>query len=372
MNGQEMQMIVTACCALLFAGATAWLAIRERRPAPMSATTVRDVDMWAAAAVSLLTIVTVTLWPVILPDLPHNDRITYATDFLRLRAGDYDGAILGDHDLLWRGIMETCAALFSSPISLFAMVAVINVGTWTAVVWRLTPLNRAAMMVAVVCGFMYLHYAEAAIRQGLGEAMAVLAITLLTDRRAAVRMSALLPAVFAVGVHLSSLLTLGAGCIALLMRRTDLLAGAWLVLAIVMALIGNALDDVIVAVAPTSRLALYITHDWGAEVSRWFRLDFAVYSALPVVAGVLYRYLWGYRSKVYTTLLNTYIIANMGWLLLNTVPYTDRIAHLSWTLIPVVLFMPLLQPDDSGEWKVPRRWMIYGLGGIYQVLLRFI
>ena len=139
-----------------------------------------------------------------------------------------------------------------------------------------------------------------------------------------------------------------------------------------MALIGNALDDVIVAVAPTSRLALYITHDWGAEVSRWFRLDFAVYSALPVVAGVLYRYLWGYRSKVYTTLLNTYIIANMGWLLLNTVPYTDRIAHLSWTLIPVVLFMPLLQPDDSGEWKVPRRWMIYGLGGIYQVVLRLI
>lgn len=71
-----------------------------------------------------------------------------------------------------------------------------------------------------------------------------------------------------------------------------------------------------------------------------FRLDFILYSAMPVWVGYIAKFKKGIQSMMYDTLLYTYITANAVWMLCMYASFTNRIAYLSWGLYPVVLIYP--------------------------------
>lgn len=77
-----------------------------------------------------------------------------------------------------------------------------------------------------------------------------------------------------------------------------------------------------------------------------FRLDFILYSAMPVLVGYFAKYKKKLQlSQHYTCLLNTYLCTNGIWMLCMYASYTNRIAYLSWLLYPVVLIYPFLNED---------------------------
>ena len=71
-----------------------------------------------------------------------------------------------------------------------------------------------------------------------------------------------------------------------------------------------------------------------------FRPDFMLYSAMPVWIGYVAKFKKNIQSKMYDTLLYTYITTNAVWMLCMYASFTNRIAYLSWLLYPVVLIYP--------------------------------
>ncbi len=65
-----------------------------------------------------------------------------------------------------------------------------------------------------------------------------------------------------------------------------------------------------------------------------------LYSAMPVWVGYIAKYKKNIQSKMYDTLLYTYITTNAVWMLCMYASFTNRIAYLSWLLYPVVLIYP--------------------------------
>ena len=80
-----------------------------------------------------------------------------------------------------------------------------------------------------------------------------------------------------------------------------------------------------------------------------FRLDFLLYSAMPVWIG--YKLVLKDKVKVsksYLSLLSMYLCTNAVWMLCMYASYTNRIAYLSWFMYPFVLVYPFLKEDLRG------------------------
>ena len=79
------------------------------------------------------------------------------------------------------------------------------------------------------------------------------------------------------------------------------------------------------------------------ETKGGFRIDFIVYSAMPVLVGwyaVIKKRLQ--VSDMYLNIFNLYMCLNGIWMLCMYANYTNRIAYLSWLLYPIVLIYPFL------------------------------
>lgn len=88
-------------------------------------------------------------------------------------------------------------------------------------------------------------------------------------------------------------------------------------------------------------------YNWGGKLG--LRLDFVLYSAMPVWVGYWVTNNKKLRlSKIYSCLLNLYLLTNAIWMLCMYAQFTNRIAYLSWFLYPVVLVYPFLN-ERSGD-----------------------
>lgn len=155
---------------------------------------------------------------------------------------------------------------------------------------------------------------------------------------------------FAVSIHASSLLIIGgllAGkfyprlkiyfilwCLCLMLSNTDF-AGSFL-----QSLIDVSGDN-------GERLAHYYSqahaesHQLYAKMG--WRLDFIIYSAVPLLFVWLYKAKYQVKDKFYDIIVSTYLICNSFWLLVIKMPFTDRVALLSWVFIPLLCTYPLFK-----------------------------
>lgn len=77
-----------------------------------------------------------------------------------------------------------------------------------------------------------------------------------------------------------------------------------------------------------------------------FRIDFIIYSAMPVWIG--YQLVMKKKRKIsdtYRVLLCYYLTTNAAWMLCMYAEFTNRIAYLSWFLYPIVLVYPFLKEN---------------------------
>ena len=78
------------------------------------------------------------------------------------------------------------------------------------------------------------------------------------------------------------------------------------------------------------------------RVSGQFRVDFIIYSASAIFIGYWAILKKKYQNSFYKLLFRTYLIANGIWILLIYAPYTNRIAYLSWFLMPIIITAPFI------------------------------
>lgn len=74
-----------------------------------------------------------------------------------------------------------------------------------------------------------------------------------------------------------------------------------------------------------------------------FRYDFLIYGAIPVVFGYYYVFKKQFNDKFYNRLLNTYLVCNGMWIMVNTASFSNRFAYISWFLMGIVISYPYLK-----------------------------
>lgn len=98
-----------------------------------------------------------------------------------------------------------------------------------------------------------------------------------------------------------------------------------------------------------------------SERNSGFRLDFILYSAVPVIIG--YMMIFEYKllqSRTYNILLNLYLTTNSFWMLCMYANFNNRIAYLSWFLYPIVLLYPFVNIKWHGQQIRYLRYAVYG------------
>lgn len=73
-----------------------------------------------------------------------------------------------------------------------------------------------------------------------------------------------------------------------------------------------------------------------------FRYDFLLYSVIPLIFANVWRNKAKIKDVFYLNIYKTYLFVNSIWLLVIRMPQCNRIAYLSWFLIPILTIYPIL------------------------------
>lgn len=158
-----------------------------------------------------------------------------------------------------------------------------------------------------------------------------------------------------VGFHHSMVMPVAAFIIAWFIRDSKYYFVIWIIAFLIAAAHITYFQELFAGIAD-ERGVHYLedtTGDWGGKSG--FRLDFVLYSALPIYIGYIAVFKYKLKSKIYSFLLNVYLLTNAIWMLCMYAAFTNRIAYLSWLMYPVVTIYPFFckefMPDQTARLK---------------------
>lgn len=164
------------------------------------------------------------------------------------------------------------------------------------------------------------------------------------------------------GFHHSMALSVVAFVVCLVVKNTKWFLWFWL-FCFVIALLHVSFFQILIGGLADESGAIYLMGE-GETVRRdvfgGFRIDFILYSAVPIIFGCYGMMRKKQFSQKYSFLLNLYMLLNGVWMLCMYAEYTNRIAYLSWQLLPIVLIYPFLKEDWSGRQYRTFQYVAFG------------
>lgn len=208
------------------------------------------------------------------------------------------------------------------------------------------------------------------LRNGLATSVLIYAFSFRTQR---IKMYLLM--ILALSFHRSVFLPIAAYFIAIKYSNTKMLINIWLVIIVVSYYIGNSLEQFYQyllsffnIIDPTRSQNLFSDNLDGQNIIRGYRLDFVLYSGFAILLGYIYIIKKDIKDVFYILLFNIYIISNTIWVLLIYAAYTNRIAYLSWFLMPIVMLYPLLKYKIFNNQNRIIAYLIFGSLGFTLIL----
>lgn len=241
-------------------------------------------------------------------------------------------------NLIYDNLMFFLASIKFPPVLFYLMIAFVYYGCTHVACHKMFKKNSAAAFVIFLAAFSTFSYGTNGIKAGAAAAIFLVALAY----RENMRLSVLLILV-SIGVHHSMQLPIAAYILTVYFKNPKIYFGGWL-FCLLMAIAHVTFFQNLFAGFSDERGAEYLMSDdkdWGGKGG--LRIDFIIYSAMPVLVGYWALYKKKMQlSKFYTNLLNMYLTTNGVWMLCMYVEYTNRIAYLSWFMYPVVLIYPFL------------------------------
>lgn len=117
------------------------------------------------------------------------------------------------------------------------------------------------------------------------------------------------------------------------------------------------------------RLYRYTNNIGGSSYKTGFRMDFIIYSVIPILIAYYYTKKAQAISSLYHQIYRTYILANAFWLLVIRMTYTDRMAYLSWFLIPYIVLYPIISNYENIKHSQKIAFKIMALFMTFNILL---
>ena len=162
------------------------------------------------------------------------------------------------------------------------------------------------------------------------------------------------------GFHHSMIMVIAAYLIVLFYKNPKYYFGGWILCLIIAALHITFFQTLFAGFTDEHGAGYLMATESGGYHITGFRLDFILYSAVPVYLGYQMLNKYKYQSATYSFLLRLYIIANAMWMLCMYAGYSNRIAYLSWFMYPFVLLYPFVSREKNQMQGKYFRWVVYG------------
>ena len=272
------------------------------------------------------------------------DMMNYITHYHALYEGnvfifDKDAEnFLFDNYLAWVG------SNYLGTTFLFVSVAAIYFICAYIACKKMFPNNTLAAYLVFLAAFSTFSYGTNGIKAGAAGAVFLMAISYRENLKVCIPL-----VLVSWGCHHSMIMVVVAFALTLVYKNPKVYFAGWcfcLLIAMAHITFFQELFAGILSDSGDNRGAGYLTDnsDWGGKTG--FRIDFVIYSVMPILVGYWAVYKKKLQlSKMYTCLLNLYMTLNGTWMLCMYASFTNRIAYLSWFLYPVVLIYPYLNEN---------------------------
>ena len=249
-------------------------------------------------------------------------------------------------DAGWIVYNTVCAFIFGERINLFFLLtAAIYLLGFYQIGKSLFPQKNIGYFIIMSAGCLgFSNYGTNVIRAGV--AISILLIALSLHGKGVFRVLLFFVAIsFQKSMFIPVLAFFGAK----FLKSTKLVAVFWVVCLLLSALnvdMGPLFESIGFV---DERIELYseTIGSEGGSYENGFRFDFLLYSIVPLFLSFYYIYQKKVYDALYLWVIRMYMFANAVWLLAIRMAYSDRLAYLSWFLIPIITLYPALKYQDK-------------------------
>lgn len=232
----------------------------------------------------------------------------------------------------------------------FLVIATFYFGLMAATCWRLMRRNMFVAVLFCFISFSCYSYGVNGIRNGMATSIMMFAITFLNQERKWEIVIALFLMFVSIGIHKSMILPGLCAIVSFLFIKDIRYAIAfWIASIFISAVAGNYVTEFFVSLGFDDRMETYANLDEFGEVKEsvnvkaGFRLDFIIYSIMPIVMAWYVTIKRNFKDNMYNIIASTYILSNSFWIMVIRSNQSNRFAYLSWFLYPIVIAYPLLR-----------------------------
>lgn len=273
------------------------------------------------------------------------DMSTYAQSF-NLAKSNWNYALAGEQvtfvegsDIVFDSLMVFCAK-YTSVENFFLIVDIIYLLPYLLVCRKFFKKYWFIAFLAIWTSLSFWTFGTNGLRNGMATSIFI-CIFLFNNKLLQVGFM-----ILAIGMHKSLILPSAAYIFTLFFSNTTLLLRFWILCIPLSFVAGNVFESLIAQIGfggLDKRISSYINPYQDIEYNIGFRLDFLLYSAIPIYIGWYYIEKLKYNNSLYRTIYHIYIISNAFWILVIRAPFSNRFAYLSWFLMGFILVFPLLK-----------------------------
>lgn len=241
--------------------------------------------------------------------------------------------LLYDNQMMW------FASKRLNPVIYYVYISFIYYGGMYVACRKMFPGNAYAVFLVCLVAFSTFGAATNGIKAGSAASLFLVSLAYRDNLKICIPM-----AILSLGFHHSMHLPIGALLITLIYNKKPKIYIFFWVLCFIISAAHITYFQELFAELTDDKGAGYLNGERGNDViydRGGFRLDFIMYSSVPILMGWYAIAIKKIRDKWYNTILSTYTITNAIWMLCMYASFTNRIAYLSWFMYPIVLVYPL-------------------------------
>ena len=275
------------------------------------------------------------------------DMYNYRRIFLQTIAKPFS-AIDYSEEWLFDWLMHGCGALSLDYLDFCLIVDILYFGITLIACYRLSKRHTYILFIAVLSAYSFFSYGTNGVRNGLACAITLVALSFVSgsfkDRIVA---AALCFAAYSIH-HATALPAVAMFVSYYVIKGPKWCIAFWILSILISIVAGSTMEAVFAGMGFDDRLSHYIQGNQSEATMQefsqtGFRWDFLLYSSMPIILGWYIVMRRKITDRPYIVLLNTYILCNSFWVMINRAAFSNRFAYLSWFMYAIVLIYPLIK-----------------------------
>ncbi len=267
-------------------------------------------------------------------------------------------------NIIWDNLFNWWASIDLGVSEFFFLIAFIYFVCTFVACAKFFGKDQYVAFLVFLGSFSTFSYATNGIKAGIAAAIFLLGLSYFRNR-----IVSILLVLISLGFHHSMIVPVTAYAMAVIYKKPKVYFSVWVICLLIAALHITFFQSLFASLASDNGdqsavgyLQSSSNTEWGGKSG--FRIDFIIYSAMPILIGYVALFKKKIQlSKCYTFLLNIYMITNSVWLLCMYAKFNNRIAYLSWLLFPILLIYPFIKEKwGYGKYSTLSKVVLANLG----------